>query len=87
MIHHQKTLSNGKPGNRRRPCSARCWPKRCGYHQDELGEHRFSSGRFDDAARLMEQIAVFRSTNRLPDPAGLPLPGVIHHITIWSVSA
>ena len=24
--------------------------------QDELGEHRFSSGRFDDAARLMEQI-------------------------------
>ncbi|MGK3374125.1 hypothetical protein ACSLNF_27275, partial [Citrobacter youngae] len=24
--------------------------------QDELGEHRYSSGRFDDAARLMEQI-------------------------------
>ena len=24
--------------------------------QEELGEHRFSSGRFDDAARLMEQI-------------------------------
>jgi len=24
--------------------------------QEELGEHRYSSGRFDDAARLMEQI-------------------------------
>lgn len=25
-------------------------------NRDELGEHRYSSGRFDDAARLMEQI-------------------------------
>ncbi|XPE24799.1 hypothetical protein ACNKHM_10370 [Shigella sonnei] len=25
-IHHQKTLSNGKPVTK--PCSARCWAKR-----------------------------------------------------------
>ena len=45
-IHHEKTLSNGTPVTK---ALFRQW-------QDELGEHRYSSGRFDEAARLMEQI-------------------------------
>lgn len=52
-IHHQKrsATANRSP----KPCSVRCWPKRCGSSR-RTGEHRFSSGRFNDAARLMEQI-------------------------------
>lgn len=53
-IHHQKTLSNGQLVTKSL------------FHQmlaeeiltlrEELGDQRFSQGRFDEAARLMEQI-------------------------------
>jgi malate synthase len=53
-IHHQKTLSNGKPVTK--TLFRQMLAEEMRVIQDELGEHRFSSGRFDDAARLMEQI-------------------------------
>ncbi len=53
-IHHQKTLSNGKPVTK--ALFRQMLAEEMRVIQDELGEHRFSSGRFDDAARLMEQI-------------------------------
>lgn len=53
-IHHQKTLSNGKPVTK--PLFRQMLAEEMLVIQDELGEHRYSSGRFDDAARLMEQI-------------------------------
>ncbi|HKS33792.1 MAG TPA: malate synthase A [Enterobacteriaceae bacterium] len=53
-IHHQKTLSNGKPVTK--DLFRQMLAEEMLVIQEELGEHRFSSGRFDDAARLMEQI-------------------------------
>jgi len=53
-IHHQKTLSNGKPVTK--SLFRQMLAEEMQVIQEELGEHRFSSGRFDDAARLMEQI-------------------------------
>ncbi len=53
-IHHEKTLSNGKAVTK--ALFRQMLAEEMRVIQDELGEHRFSSGRFDDAARLMEQI-------------------------------
>jgi len=53
-IHHQKTLSNGTPVTK--ALFRQMLAEELRVVQDELGEHRFSSGRFDEAARLMEQI-------------------------------
>ncbi|HBQ66380.1 MAG TPA: malate synthase A [Leclercia adecarboxylata] len=53
-IHHQKTLSNGKPVTK--ALFRQMLSEEMLNIQEELGEHRFSSGRFDAAARLMEQI-------------------------------
>jgi malate synthase len=53
-IHHQKTLSNGKPVTK--ALFRQMLAEEMQVIQEELGEHRYSSGRFDDAARLMEQI-------------------------------
>lgn len=53
-IHHQKTLSNGKPVTK--ALFRQMLSEEMLAIQEELGEHRFSSGRFDAAARLMEQI-------------------------------
>ena len=53
-IHHQKTLNDGTPVTK---ALFRQWlAEELMVIQEELGEHRFSHGRFDDAARLMEQI-------------------------------
>ncbi len=49
-----KTLSNGKPVTK--ALFRQMLAEEMRVIQDELGEHRFSSGRFNDAARLMEQI-------------------------------
>lgn len=53
-IHHGKTLSDGQP------VTASLFREMLAQEmrviQEELGEQRFSSGRFDDAARLMERI-------------------------------
>ena len=53
-IHHEKTLSNGKAVTK--ALFRQMLAEELLVIQEELGEHRFSSGRFDDAARLMEQI-------------------------------
>jgi len=53
-IHHQKTLSNGKQVTK--ALFRQMLAEEMQVIQEELGEHRYSSGRFDDAARLMEQI-------------------------------
>ncbi|GAB7440824.1 hypothetical protein OUHCRE10_50570 [Enterobacter hormaechei subsp. xiangfangensis] len=53
-IPHQKRLSNGKPVTK--PLFRQMLAEEMLVIQDELGEHRYSSGRFDAAARLMEQI-------------------------------
>jgi len=53
-IHHEKTLSNGKPVTK--ALFRQMLAEEMLVIQEELGEHRFSSGRFTDAARLMEQI-------------------------------
>ncbi|UNB80129.1 hypothetical protein MJK72_02045 [Klebsiella pneumoniae] len=45
--------------------------------QEELGEHRFSHGRFDDAARLMEQITTSDELIDFLIIAGLPPAGLI----------
>ena len=68
-IHHQKTLSNGKPVTK--SLFRQMLAEEMRVIQDELGEHRFSSGRFDDAARLMEQIT---TSDDLIDFLTLPLP-------------
>lgn len=53
-IHHQKTLEDGQP------VTASLFSKMLAEEmqviQEELGEQRFSQGRFDEAARLMERI-------------------------------
>ncbi|WP_058912388.1 malate synthase A [Entomohabitans teleogrylli] len=53
-IHHQKTLSDG------RPVTKALFREMLGQEmqviRQELGEERFTQGRFDDAACLMEQI-------------------------------
>ena len=53
-IHHQKTLSNGKPVTK--ALFRQMLGEEMKVIASELGEERFSQGRFDDAARLMEQI-------------------------------
>ncbi len=53
-IHHQKTLSNGTPVTK--ALFRQMLGEEMQVIQQELGEHRFSHGRFADAARLMEQI-------------------------------
>jgi len=53
-IHHEKTLCDGTPVTK--ALFRQMLGEEMRVIQDELGEHRFSSGRFDDAARLMEQI-------------------------------
>ena len=77
-----KTLSNGKPVTK--ALFRQMLAEEMRVIRDELGEHRFSSGRFDDAARLMEQIT---TSDDLIDFLTLPgyRFGVIHHITIWSI--
>lgn len=67
-IHHQKTLSNGKPVTK--PLFRQMLAEEMLVIQDELGEHRYSSGRFDDAARLMEQIT---TSDELIDFLTLPV--------------
>ncbi len=52
--HHQKTLSNGKPVTK--ALFRQMLGEEMKVIASELGEERFSQGRFDDAARLMEQI-------------------------------
>lgn len=81
-IHHQKNAQQRQTGNQS-PVPSDAGRRDAG-HPDELGEHRFSSGRFDDAARLMEQIT---TSDDLIDFLTLPgyRYGVIHHITIWSI--
>ena len=53
-IHHQKTLSNGKLVTK--ALFRQMLGEEMKVIASELGEERFSQGRFDDAARLMEQI-------------------------------
>lgn len=53
-IHHQKTLSNGKPVTK--PLFRQMLAEELLVIKNELGDTRFNGGRFDDAARLMEQI-------------------------------
>ena len=53
-IHHQKTLSNGKPVTK--ALFRQMLGEEMKVIASELGEERFSRGRFDEAARLMEQI-------------------------------
>lgn len=48
----------------------------------ELGEERFSRGRFDDAARLMEQITTSDELIDFLTLPGLPPVSVNHHITM-----
>ncbi|MFL1089468.1 hypothetical protein, partial [Acinetobacter baumannii] len=50
----QKTLSNGKPVTK--ALFRQMLGEEMKVIASELGEERFSQGRFDDAARLMEQI-------------------------------
>ena len=53
-IHHQKTLNDGTPVTN---ALFRQWlDEEMMVIREELGEHRFSNGRFSEAARLMEQI-------------------------------
>lgn len=66
-IHHQKTLSNGKPVTK--DLFRQMLAEELLVIQDELGEKRFSGGRFDEAARLMEQIT---TSDELVDFLTLP---------------
>ncbi|UYU31674.1 malate synthase A [Siccibacter colletis] len=53
-IHHHKTLNDGTPVTN---ALFRQWlDEEMMVIREELGEHRFSNGRFNEAARLMEQI-------------------------------
>lgn len=53
-IHHGKTLSDGQPITKALFRQMLC--EEMQVIQQELGEQRFSSGRFDEAAALMERI-------------------------------
>lgn len=53
-IHHGKTLSDGQPVTKALFRQMLC--EEMQVIQQELGERRFSSGRFDEAAALMERI-------------------------------
>ncbi|WP_226574603.1 malate synthase A [Mangrovibacter yixingensis] len=53
-IHHEKTLSTGQPVTK--DLFRQMLAEEMLVIQEELGDQRFSQGRFDDAARLMEQI-------------------------------
>ncbi|CCJ90126.1 Malate synthase [Cronobacter turicensis 564] len=53
-IHHQKTLSNGSKVTK--ALFRQMLAEEMRVIQEELGEQRYSHGRFDEAARLMEQI-------------------------------
>ncbi|PWV22393.1 malate synthase A, partial [Cronobacter sakazakii] len=53
-IHHQKTLSNGSTVTK--DLFRQMLAEEMRVIQEELGEQRYSHGRFDEAARLMEQI-------------------------------
>ncbi|KNC92308.1 malate synthase A [Trabulsiella odontotermitis] len=53
-IHHEKTLSNGKPVTK--SLFRQMLQEEMRVIQEELGEERYSGGRFEDAARLMEEI-------------------------------
>lgn len=53
-IHHGKTLSDGRTITK--ALFQQMLAEEMLVIQDELGDARFSGGRFDDAARLMEQI-------------------------------
>ncbi|RPH26715.1 malate synthase A [Buttiauxella warmboldiae] len=53
-IHHQKTLSNGETVTR--DLFRQMLAEEMLVIQQELGDKHFSQGRFDEAARLMEQI-------------------------------
>jgi len=53
-IHHEKTLSNGETVTK--ALFRQMLAEEMFVIQEELGEKRFSQGRFDEAARLMEQI-------------------------------
>lgn len=55
-IHHQKTLSNGKLVTKE--LFRQMLAEEMQVIQEELGEQRFSHGRFVEAARLMEQITL-----------------------------
>lgn len=54
MDPSSKTLSNGKPVTK--ALFRQMLGEEMKVIASELGEERFSQGRFDDAARLMEQI-------------------------------
>ena len=66
-IHHEKTLSNGKPVTK--ALFRQMLAEEMQVIQEELGEHRFSHGRFVDAARLMEEIT---TSDELVDFLTLP---------------
>ncbi|WBM70431.1 malate synthase A [Buttiauxella sp. WJP83] len=53
-IHHEKTLSNGETVTK--ALFRQMLAEEMFVIQEELGDKRFSQGRFDEAARLMEQI-------------------------------
>ncbi|SUW65839.1 Malate synthase A [Buttiauxella agrestis] len=53
-IHHEKTLSNGETVTK--ALFRHMLAEEMFVIQEELGDKRFSQGRFDEAARLMEQI-------------------------------
>ena len=53
-IHHQKTLSNGKAVTK--ALFRQMLAEELEVVKQELGDARFESGRFEEAARLMEQI-------------------------------
>ncbi|PWW06890.1 malate synthase A [Mangrovibacter plantisponsor] len=53
-IHHEKTLSTGQPVTK--DLFRQMLAEEMLVIQEELGDQRFSQGRFDEAARLMEQI-------------------------------
>ncbi|WP_436894234.1 malate synthase A [Siccibacter turicensis] len=53
-IHHHKSLSDGTPVTN--ALFRQCLAEEMMVIREELGEHRFSNGRFTEAAALMEQI-------------------------------
>lgn len=66
-IHHGKTLSDGQVVTK--SLFQRMLAEEMLVIQEELGEARFSGGRFDEAARLMDQIT---TQNKLIDFLTLP---------------
>ena len=53
-IHHEKSLCNGQTVTK--ALFRQMLAEEMLVIQEELGDRRFSQGRFDEAARLMEQI-------------------------------